>query len=80
MNKFMKIAKERSINGCRNHEGGPFGAVIVDKEGNIIDSIYRDVNRYFERCFLPKSDIIGKRASEIFPESLPVFTHFMSIT
>lgn len=36
MNKFMKIAKERSINGCRNHEGGPFGAVIVDKEGNII--------------------------------------------
>ena len=25
MNKFMKIAKERSINGCRNHEGGPFG-------------------------------------------------------
>lgn len=41
--------------------------VIWDKEGNIIDSIYRDVNRYFERCFLPKSDIIGKRASEIFP-------------
>lgn len=36
MNKFMKIAKERSINGCRNHEGGPFGAVIVDKEGNVI--------------------------------------------
>ena len=35
MNKFMKIAKERSINGCRNHEGGPFGAVIVDKEGNV---------------------------------------------
>ena len=54
--------------------------VIWDKEGNIIDSIYRDVNRYFERCFLPKSDIIGKRASEIFPESLPEFTHFMSIT
>lgn len=27
-----------------------------------------------------KSDIIGKRASEIFPESLPEFTHFMGIT
>lgn len=26
--------------------------VIWDKEGNIIDSIYQDVNRYFERCFL----------------------------
>ena len=36
MNKFMKIAKERSINGCRNHEGGPFGAVITDKNGKII--------------------------------------------
>ena len=34
----MKIAKEKSINGCRNHEGGPFGAVIVDKEGNVIES------------------------------------------
>lgn len=54
--------------------------VIWDKEGNIIDSIYQDVNRYFERCFFKKSDIIGKRASEIFPESLPEFTHFMSIT
>ena len=54
--------------------------VIWDKEGNIIDSIYQDVNRYFERCFFKKSDIIGKRASEIFPESLPEFTHFMGIT
>ena len=54
--------------------------VIWDKEGNIIDSIYQDVNRYFERCFFKKSDIIGKRASEIFPESLPDFTHFMGIT
>ena len=37
--------------------------VIWDKEGNIIDSIYQDVNRYFERCFFSKnSDIIGKRA------------------
>ena len=33
--------------------------VIWDKEGNIIDSIYQDVNRYFERCFFKKSDIIG---------------------
>ena len=54
--------------------------VIWDKEGNIADSIYMDVNRYFERCFLPKSEVIGKRASEIFPESLPEFTHFMELT
>ncbi len=36
MNKFMKIAKENADNGIAKKEGGPFGAVIVDKEGNII--------------------------------------------
>lgn len=36
MNKFMKIANENAENGIDNKEGGPFGAVIVDKEGNII--------------------------------------------
>lgn len=36
MNKYMKTAKENAENGIRNNEGGPFGAVIVDKEGNII--------------------------------------------
>ena len=32
----MKIAKEMSIKGFKNNEGGPFGAIITDKEGNII--------------------------------------------
>ena len=36
MDKFMKIAKENAENGIANKEGGPFGAVIVDKRGNII--------------------------------------------
>lgn len=54
--------------------------VIWDKEGNIADGIYRDVNHYFERCFFKKSEIIGKRTSEIFPEALPEFAHFMGIT
>lgn len=36
MNKFMKIAKENADNGIAKKEGWPFGAVIVDKEGNII--------------------------------------------
>ncbi len=36
MNKYMKIAKENADNGIKNKEGGPFGAVITDKEGNII--------------------------------------------
>lgn len=36
MNKYMQIAKENADKGIENKEGGPFGAVIVDKEGNII--------------------------------------------
>ena len=36
MNKYMEIAKNKSIDGFRNNEGGPFGAVITDKQGNII--------------------------------------------
>ena len=36
MNKYMKIAKEASEKGSKSNEGGPFGAVITDKEGNII--------------------------------------------
>lgn len=36
MNKYMEIAKNKSISGFTNKEGGPFGAVIIDNEGNII--------------------------------------------
>lgn len=36
MNKYMKIAKEVFEKGAKSNEGGPFGAVITDKEGNII--------------------------------------------
>ena len=36
MNKFMKIAKESAENGMILNEGGPFGAVITDKDSNII--------------------------------------------
>ena len=35
MNKYMKIAKENADRGIRECEGGPFGAVIVDKQGNV---------------------------------------------
>lgn len=36
MNEYMKMAKEQAEKGMKNNEGGPFGAVITDKEGNII--------------------------------------------
>lgn len=38
MNIFMEKAKIAAENGIRNNEGGPFGAVIVDKNNNIISS------------------------------------------
>lgn len=36
MNEIMKIANECAQRGANSGQGGPFGAVIVDKEGNII--------------------------------------------
>lgn len=36
MNKYMKLAKDNAQIGINNNEGGPFGAVIVNKEGNVI--------------------------------------------
>ena len=36
MNNFMQIAKDCAKNGMTKGEGGPFGAVITDKDGNII--------------------------------------------
>lgn len=36
MDKFMEMAKECAQHGVSHNEGGPFGAVIVDKVGNII--------------------------------------------
>ena len=36
MNKFMEQAVENAKQGMNKKEGGPFGAVIVDKDGTII--------------------------------------------
>ena len=31
----MEKAKQNADNGIKNKEGGPFGAIITDKEGNM---------------------------------------------
>jgi len=36
MNIYMKKAKENAESGIEKREGGPFGVVITDKNGNII--------------------------------------------
>ena len=36
MNEYMKLANDNAKKGIEKQEGGPFGAVIIDKDGNII--------------------------------------------
>ena len=36
MNEYMKMAMNQAKFGMESKEGGPFGAVIVDKEGTVI--------------------------------------------
>lgn len=50
--------------------------LVTDANGNPVELIYRNVNAYFEKNFFPKEDVIGKKASVIFPESMPEFLHF----
>lgn len=38
MNNFMEKAKINAEKGIDNNEGGPFGAVIIDKDGKIISN------------------------------------------
>ena len=38
MNKFMQKAKNNAQKGISKKEGGPFGAIIVDREGSIISN------------------------------------------
>ena len=36
MNKFMQLAKKSAEEGLEKQEGGPFGAVIINQNGDII--------------------------------------------
>ena len=51
--------------------------LITDEKGIPIELIYRKVNAQFEKYFLCKEEVIGKKASEVFPESMPEFLHFI---
>lgn len=47
--------------------------MITDKNGVIIDTYYRDVNKAFADSILSREDCIGKNGSELFGDSMPVF-------
>ncbi len=53
--------------------------LILDENGRIADTRYADVNKRFEDKFIKRSEIVGKLGSEMFPESIPQFHHFMNI-
>ena len=79
MNKYMEIANECAKNGMNNNEGGPFGAVIVDKEGNIIakgnntviknsivlNNVYIGDNTVIENCIVESRDVIRANSTYI---------------
>lgn len=50
--------------------------LVTDKNGNPIELIYRNVNSELEKHFYRKEEVIGRKGSEIFPESMPEFLHF----
>ena len=50
--------------------------LVTDKNGNPVELIYRNVNSEFEKHFYRKEEVIGRKGSEIFPESMPEFLHF----
>lgn len=46
------------------------------ENGNPVELIYRNVNSEFEKQFYRKEEVIGRKGSEVFPESMPEFLHF----
>jgi len=38
MNKYMEIAKDEAFDGFMKNDGGTFGAIITDLEGNIVST------------------------------------------
>lgn len=53
--------------------------MIFDENGAIIDTIYRDVNKAFNDRIMERADCIGRRGSELFPESMPSFLQASNI-
>lgn len=47
--------------------------MVMDENGVIVDTIYRDVNNYFCKNIIKREDCIGKRGSELFLHSMPLF-------
>lgn len=40
---------------------------VFDAQGTAIDTVYVDVNAYFERSFYRRDEVIGKSGATVFP-------------
>ena len=43
MNKYIELTKKEALEGMEKNDGGPFGAAIIDKDGNIISTGHNHV-------------------------------------
>lgn len=53
--------------------------LVTDENGIPVELIYRNVNSEFEKHFYRKEEVVGRKASDIFPESMAEFLHFTKI-
>lgn len=89
--RLMKIRKNAQENEIKTHlrytdliNNMPIHymkeKVVRDNENKIIDTIFLDINKFVENLLQEsRSNILGKKGSEIFPESMREFIHFINI-
>lgn len=65
MNEYMKMAREQAEKGMKSNEGGPFGAVITDKDGNIISVANNQVLKIMIQQHMPKYKLYERLAKSL---------------
>lgn len=78
MDKFMKLAKECAKNGAERGQGGPFGAVIVDKDGNIVSKGNNMVLAYNDPTAHAEVTVIRKACKKLETYDLSGYTLYTS--
>ena len=53
--------------------------VIFDRDHYPADTEFSDINAYFERTFLPRNEVVGKRGSELFADSFSEFLRLVNV-
>lgn len=53
--------------------------IIRNEKNEIVDVIIRDVNCFFEVCFWKREEVVGKKGSEVFPDTNLHFIHYITI-